>query len=345
MAKAKRLPSGSWRCRVYSHTNSQGIKQYESFTAPTKQQAEMMAAKFANDNDRRRNEDITVKIAVQNYIEANSNVLSPSTIYGYRTSQKRMSQIDAIRIRKITSKDIQSFISWMVDKGLSPKTIKNTYGLLRSALTFAGVDQNFMIHLPSRAKKTKISPEHTQVEALYSNASKKMKIVIALAAFHSLRRGELAALKYGDIKGNTLTIHSDIVYGDDKKWHHKEVPKTDASNRTVYLHQKLLDLIGTGNPDDYILNVNPNTIGENFGRLKKKLGINITLHDLRHYFASLAVVLEIPDTYTASLGGWKNGSPVLKEVYQGNIVSMSEEYAKRINEHFESMTQNMTRTK
>ena len=101
MAKAKKLPSGSWRCRVYSHTNSQGIKQYESFTAPTKRQAEMMAAKFANDNDRRRSEDITVKIAVQNYIEANNNVLSPSTIYGYRTAQKRLSQIDAIRIRKI----------------------------------------------------------------------------------------------------------------------------------------------------------------------------------------------------------------------------------------------------
>ena len=44
MAKAKKLPSGSWRCRVYSQTNSQGIKQYESFTAPTKRQAEMMAA-------------------------------------------------------------------------------------------------------------------------------------------------------------------------------------------------------------------------------------------------------------------------------------------------------------
>lgn len=344
MAKAKKLPSGSWRCRVYSHTDSQGKKHYESFTASTKQQAEMMAAKFANDNDHKRSEDITVKIAVQNYIDANSSVLSPSTIYGYKTAQKRISQIDSIRIRKITSKDIQSFISYMVDQNLSPKTIKNTYGLLRSSLTFAGVEQNFMVHLPSVAKRTKVSPEHEQVQALYNNASDKMKIVIALAAFHSLRRGELAALKYGDIKGNTLYIHSDIVYGD-KKWHHKEVPKTDVSNRTVYLPQKLLDLIGTGNPDDYILDINPNTIGENFGRLKRKLGIKITLHDLRHYFASLAQILEIPDTYTASLGGWKNGSPVLKEVYQGNIVSMSEEYAKRLSNHYESMTQNMTQAK
>lgn len=48
MAKAKKLPSGNWRVRIYSHTDVQGKKHYESFTASTKQQAEMMGAKFAN---------------------------------------------------------------------------------------------------------------------------------------------------------------------------------------------------------------------------------------------------------------------------------------------------------
>lgn len=120
------------------------------------------------------------------------------------------------------------------------------------------------------------------------------------------------------------------------------MPKTDASNRIIYLPQQLLDLIGTGHPDQYILGIYPNTIGENFIRLKKKLGIDIRFHDLRHYFASLAVILNIPDTYTVSLGGWHNNSSVLKEVYQGNIVSMSEAYANRINEQFENMTRNMT---
>ena len=136
-----------------------------------------------------------------------------------------------------------------------------------------------------------------------------------------------------------------MVYGIDNKWHYKDVPKTDASNRTIYLPQQLLALIGTGHPDQYILGIYPNTIGENFIKLKKKLGIDIRFHDLRHYFASLAIVLNIPDTYAASLGGWRNSSSVLKEVYQGNIVSMSEAYAGKINEHFESMTQNMTQAK
>lgn len=343
MAKAKKLPSGNWRARVYSHTTPDGKKHYESFTASTKQEAEMMASKFANDNDHKRADDLTVEEAVHNYIESNRSTLSPSTIYGYTKDANRLTVINNIRIRKITSKDLQNLISNLMEKGLSPKTIKNTYGLIRSSLTFSGVDQNFMVHLPSTPKKTRQAPENEQIKALYDNASDKMKIAIALAAFHSLRRGEIAALKYGDIDGNTLTIHSDIVWGSDNKWHYKDTPKTDASNRIIYLPQKLLDLIGTGHPDQYILGINPNTIGENFIRLKKKLGIDIRFHDLRHYFASLAVILDIPDTYTASLGGWRNNSSVLKEVYQGNIVSMSEEYAKRMHQEYESMTQNMTR--
>ena len=36
MAKAKKLPSGNWRVRVYSHTTPDGQKKYESFTASTK---------------------------------------------------------------------------------------------------------------------------------------------------------------------------------------------------------------------------------------------------------------------------------------------------------------------
>jgi hypothetical protein len=32
MATAKKLPSGSWRCRVYDYTDDTGKKIYRSFT-------------------------------------------------------------------------------------------------------------------------------------------------------------------------------------------------------------------------------------------------------------------------------------------------------------------------
>ncbi|MCI9448986.1 MAG: hypothetical protein HFE30_01870 [Clostridiales bacterium] len=40
MAKAKKLPRGSWRVLVYTVTDASGKRKYESFTAETKSEAE-----------------------------------------------------------------------------------------------------------------------------------------------------------------------------------------------------------------------------------------------------------------------------------------------------------------
>lgn len=47
MAKAKKLPSGSWRVRVYDGKDAAGKNIYRSFTAATKKQAEFLAAEYA----------------------------------------------------------------------------------------------------------------------------------------------------------------------------------------------------------------------------------------------------------------------------------------------------------
>ena len=338
MPTARKLPSGSWRVQVY-YKDKNGNIHRPSFTATTKREAEMMADKFILDTDRRLADSITVGQAVENYIESNKAVLSPSTVYNYTKDMKRLEPIKNINIQKLTSKDIQDFISHLVNAELSPKTIKNTYGLLRTSLTFSGIDKQFVIHLPSNPKKKKIAPENEQIIALYQAANKKMKIAISLAAFHSLRRGEVCGLKYGDLNGNALYIHSDMVKSaDGKSWVHKETPKTDASNRTVYLSQKEVELIGTGNPDDYIVNLTPGSVGTNFYNLCKRTGIKLRFHDLRGYYASISVAIGIPDIYLAHMGGWRENSSVLKEHYQKPISSIDEGYAQKLNQYFDNLT-------
>lgn len=49
MATAKKLPSGNWRVLIYSHTekvDGKDVKRYKSFTAPTKKEAEYLAAQW-----------------------------------------------------------------------------------------------------------------------------------------------------------------------------------------------------------------------------------------------------------------------------------------------------------
>ena len=338
MANAKRLPSGNYRARVYSHTDGSGKKIYESFTASTKKEAEMFAAKFANDLERRRTNDLTIQEAVEAYINSNDGILSPATINGYKKDSKRFLPIANLKVRKITTQDLQTFITSMSNSGLSPKTISNTWGLLRSALSFAECDKTFKVHLPPVLKKKKYAPAQDDVTRLYENANPKLKTCIMLAAFHGLRRGEISGLKYGDLNDHSLYIHSDIVRGPNG-WIHKETPKTDASNRYIYLTDKELELIGSGRNDEYIIGLMPSSIGTNFFNLKNRLGIKgIRFHDLRSYYASVAVAMGISDIYLAHLGGWRENSQVLKTHYQKPIQEINAQYAQKMNDYFESMT-------
>ena len=45
MAKATKLPSGSWRCKAY-YTDEYGKYKSKSFTADTKKEAEYMAREY-----------------------------------------------------------------------------------------------------------------------------------------------------------------------------------------------------------------------------------------------------------------------------------------------------------
>ena len=334
MAKAKQLPSGNWRARVYSHTSPDGIRHYESFTASTKEEANMLAAQFANSKQRKLSNDLTILEAINGYITAKTNVLSPSTIRSYRNmADKHYKDIGRLKIKRLTSEDAQIFISKLATE-FSAKTVKNVYALLTASVAFYAPDITLRVSLPTAIKKPQSAPENNDIVALYNMASDWMKKCIALAAFGSLRRGEIAALRYGDLNGNTIFVHSDMVMDEHNQWVHKEIPKNQSSVRYVKLPDQVVSILGTGAADEYIIKYNPNTISKMFIKLRNRVGINVRFHDLRHYYASIGATLNIPDIYLADFGGWRHDSTVMKSVYQGNIASISDGYARQMTDYF-----------
>lgn len=337
MARAKKLPSGNWRVQVYSHTTPDGRKHYESFTASTRQQAEMEAAAFANGKRRKGTCDLNVNEAIDAYISAKTNVLSPSTIRAYRNMhEKYFGSIGAKKIKRLTSEDAQLFISALAADH-SAKTVKNAFALLRAAVGFFIPDIRFNVSLPTTIKKTAAAPSNDDIMTLYELASPWMKSCIALAAFGGMRRGEIASLKYGDLNGNTLFIHSDMIMDKDNKWVYKEIPKNQSSVRYLKLPQKVIDLLGEGRPDEYVIKYNPNTISKMFIKLRQRVGIEVRFHDLRHYYATIGALLNIPDIVLADFGGWRHDSPTMKNTYQGNIASIADGYSKKMNDYFDGI--------
>ena len=341
MATAKKTASGMWKCRAYSHTDDAGKKHYRAFTAPTKQEAEQAAARFSGTADRAARVDLTVAEAIDGYIRSREGVLSPSTILGYKRMQEsRYDTINARKIRKLTSVDVQTFISEHA-KTLSPKTVSNIYGLLCSSVALYAPEIQFRVKLPATPKKRPRATDDANILTLFNTAAPILRKCIALGAFTSLRRGEISALKFGDIQNGSIHVHADMVKGPDG-WVYKPTPKTADSDRIVPVPDAIIELLGTGPADDFIIPWKPDTITKRFIDHRNACGLpDIRFHDLRHYYASIAASL-IPDIYTEAFGGWRHGSRVMKEVYQGQIDPLADQYGKKMTGYFDGILKSMT---
>ena len=111
-AKAKKLPSGHYRCRAY-YTDELGNYKSKSFTADTKKEAERLVAAFLIDVEHsKKTENKTLGQLADTFMENRSNILSPSTIAGYRKFRRTAFQdIIDVRLELLTKKSYQKAIS------------------------------------------------------------------------------------------------------------------------------------------------------------------------------------------------------------------------------------------
>ena len=340
MSKPKKLPSGNWRARAYAGRDPVTGKQiFVSFTAETKEEAAMKASEFAaRKKERSRVTNLTVTDAIERYISAKKPVLSASTIRGYKGMQRNYyAEIGPKKVYSLTTEDMQLFISNLTLK-VSPKTVSNAYGLLSASVALFRPDAVFRVTLPAKHKKRSESPSDAQIIQLYGEADTELQKCIALAAFGSMRRGEICALKHKDVNGLIAYVHADMIRDENNNFVYKDIPKTSESNRFVRLPAEVVNLLGDGLEDGFIIGINPEIVTQRFIRLRDRLELpDIRFHDLRHYYASIGPVLGIPDTYMSAFGGWRPDSPVMKQVYQNRIADVSTSYAETMSNHFSKL--------
>jgi len=335
MAKATKLPSGNWRVQVRIKEDGQTISK--SFTAGTKREAEFLASQYAL--TRKEAEDKkTVAEAIEEYINLKTPVLSPATIRGYRGMQKNLyNSIGGIDINEITSKDLQSFVG-IIALDHSAKTVKNAYSLLTAALSMYLPDKKFHVTMPQKNVIQRNIPDDEKVKALISAADPELRKAILLASIGTLRRGEIASLKYGDIKRDisAVYVHSDIVRDEHGCWIYKDIPKNSSSIRTVVLPEHVIKSLGEGLPDENVISLNPAQITNRFMRLRDKLGMKCRFHDLRHYAASIMHALGVPDQYIMERGGWKTDT-TLKAVYRNILDDKSKKFTDITNNYLDNL--------
>lgn len=334
--KAKKLPSGSWRCQAYVGG------ERKSFTAPTKKESELMAIEWQTGRRQLPSDVLTVGECIDRYINSKENILSPTTIEEYRrTKRNYLEALSDVPVCDITSDKVQRHINTLA-LTKSPKTVKNAYGVLASALNIFAPELRLRVALPKVQKKIKQLPD---VEAVMKAiVGTDIELPCLLALWCGMRLSEIRGAKKSNIKDGVLRI-SDTVVTVNREHIEKHSTKTIDSTRLIALPERIQDLIADLPPEQDSLTVLTGaSIYKRFSKALKRAGIeHMTFHDLRHMNASVMLALGIPDKYAMERGGWSSPH-IMKQVYQHTFTAERQAVDKRIDDFFNNQLHTILHT-
>ena len=252
----------------------------------------------------------TLSKCIEEYINNNSETLSPSTLRGY-------DQIKRCRFQRYMDKDISTIdYQKMINeeaKDKSAKTIKNGWGLVASSLRYAEYKVP-TVNLPKVPEPETDFLDHKQIKKFLKAIENTDIEIPALLGLHSLRASEMYRLEAGDIKNGVIHVHGATVKDKNNQWVDKETNKNRKSTRDIPVIiprlEKIIPKAGR------IV-----TTKQQYTRVKlaaickdNKLPV-CSLHDLRRTFATLAAYLGWREETICAVGGWETGSPIVHSVY------------------------------
>jgi len=343
--KAKKLPSGMWRVQVMMDGERVSITD----TNPNIAEAEAAALKAGvKQHKAERKDNITLADAMESYITARGNVLSPSTVNGYNEIKRnRFLPLQKKKIYNIDEEVLQAAVNAEA-KGLSNKTIKNALGFVVSVISQYKQINIKRIRLPQKALKEHSYLDETGImdlmEAIVGNP---VEIPILLAVWLGMRRSEIMGLCWDnvDIENRKIRIQRTYVKNKEKGYVLRDELKTAASRRVIdcpgYIMGKLEEYASEEKRDGRIFKMHPNTIYATMKKVCEKRGIDfVGVHGLRHTNATVMLSLGVIDKVAMARGGWSTDI-TMKQIYQHLFESDKHAAGERIDAFFDGLANNL----
>jgi integrase len=253
--------------------------------------------------------------------------------------------IGNVRLDKITKPMITGFVKTRLEKGLKPRTVNIDVIVLRNVLKEAR-DDGLIVNLPTEGIKPKkvntpvrsvLSP--AAFESLCKAAAKcgknsvQLCDYIRLLAYSGARRDEALALKWEDVnfERKFLRIGADGLAKNSKARH---------VDFNAELEAHLKDMVTRRVPDSQWVFPSPQrgesdkpakTLRESFLIAREKAELEcVGFHDLRHYFASMAVMSGIDFKTIAEWLGHQDGGMLVGKVYGHLLPEHRQRMAERL---------------
>lgn len=296
----------------YVDLRREGVTVIEDTEAEAKAKAVAIRAGFVD--LKKRPSAITLEKAIDNYIEVRSNVLSPSTLVGYKSVKKnRFKGVMQCPIADI--KDWQEVIN--AEAAIcSPKTVKNAWGLIRPAIEAAGVELP-KVKLPQLVPKEPVFLTPEQISVFVAAVKGTPVEIPALLGLHSLRRSEIAALDWAniDLKKRIIKVSGAVVPGENWTLVEKPTNKNSASTRTVpIMIPELYDALkAVPDKSGKVVTCYISTIYDWVNKVCNENNLpRLGVHGLRHSFASLAYHVRMSEQAAMQIGGWSDYATMRK---------------------------------
>lgn len=249
----------------------------------------------------------TLGAAIDAYIAKRSNVLSPSTIAGYRKIKRTrftaytdtpLAEMDASRWQRAVNDEARE---------CSPKTVKNTWGFVASVLKDNGLPVP-RVKLPQVPVPDLPFLQPEQIDTFIKAVHGTKVEIPALLALSSLRKSEILALTWDnvDLARNIIHVRGAAVMVDGELVR-KPTNKNDTSNRDVPIMIPALKtaLADVENKRGLVAPNAENTMYDRINRICAKNGLpQVGVHGLRRSFVSLGFHLGVPEEIIMQIGGW-----------------------------------------
>lgn len=278
---------------------------------------------------------LTLRQAIDKYIDARNNVLSPATIRGYRIIQRNA-------FPDVMDADISSVKDWQVvvnaeSKRVKAKTVKNEWGLIQTVLCKNGIETD--VAIPQVIRNELQWLDYEQIKIFLDAIKDKPCEMGALFALHGLRRSELLAVTPNKIKGQVILVEGSAVVDTNNTLVRKEENKNSSSRREVpIMIPRLAELIKKhkGDPNEPFLHYpTPNVLYVQINRACRSASLpEVGVHGLRRSFASLAYHLGWSEHQTMYVGGWSN-TQTIHDVYIKLAAADSAEDVQKMREYYE----------
>jgi integrase len=253
---------------------------------------------------------------------------SPSTASSYRylLDGRILPELGAKRIRHISTEDLDVYYGRLRAE-VGPTSITKIHSVIRSSLAQA-VRWGWLPRNPAddarppRVTKRRIEPPTTsdvdRILAAFIDLDPDVYVYLRLAVVTGARRGELLALRWSVISGDSIMIQASHVRGmngpvtreqtksrrDRKVW-----VDTGTAAELVAMHRRHLEeAMACGarlGPDAFVFSREPDgaqpwkpdSTSQRFSRMRGRLGLTCRIHDLRHYVATQLIGegVSIPD--------------------------------------------------